>query len=68
MRSVADEDEPPRHGIAGGGYDNLGQVAFGHPCPWLECLCGFSTPSGAADCWEEAGALLDLHLADPDAS
>lgn len=53
-----------RHGIAGGGYDNLGRLAFGHPCPFLSCLCGFDTPSGAAESWEEAGALLDQHLAE----
>ena len=55
-------DDTTRHGIAGGSYDNLGFLAFGHRCPVLRCLCGFETGGGAAESWEEAGSILDGHL------
>lgn len=57
-------EEPTIHGIGGGGYDNLMHHALGHPSPFLWCLCHFHTVHGAAESWEEAGAMLDEHLAE----
>jgi hypothetical protein len=57
-------EEPTRHGIGGGGYDNLMRHDLGRPAPFLWCLCGFETVHGAADSWAEAGAMLDDHLAE----
>lgn len=47
-------EEPTRHGIGGGGYDNVMHHALGRPSPFLWCLCDFETIHGAADSWEEA--------------
>jgi hypothetical protein len=49
------------HGPRDAAYDNLGQVLHGHPCPWIECLCGWDSPR-ACKTWEEVGQQFDKHL------
>jgi hypothetical protein len=50
---------PVEHGIEVACYSNSG---FGYQ-PHIVCLCGWNTEH-ACDNWEDAGAMLDEHLAE----
>lgn len=49
------------HGPATAWYDNIGRELYGHLCPFIVCLCGWSSSSGNRD-WAGVGEEFDKHL------
>jgi len=52
---------PELHGPEESGYDNIGYIAYGKPCPWIRCLCGWESSNGNHS-WQDAGEDFDRHL------
>lgn len=51
------------HGVEEAFYNNIAHQMFGHPCPQLVCLCGFTTEH-SNESWQSAGEDMDEHLAE----